>query len=90
MPLFPSLSLFEGGCPYEASRVAAVRRIERWGPETGLDRMDIHQWSTSADCVLELAGCKLERGKERIPRITGGKFTLSVDGKCIDMCIDAS
>ena len=56
--------------------------------ETGLDRANILQGLSCVDCVPDLAGCKLERRKERLPRITGGKFVAMVDGESFATCVD--
>ena len=42
-----------------------------------------------ADCVLDIAGCKLERAKGHLPRDTHGKF-IALAGDCyFAMCIES-
>ena len=42
-----------------------------------------------ADCVLDIAGCKLEWGKKHHPSDTRGKFVVLVGGCYFAMCIDS-
>ena len=88
--MFAVLSLSEGEGFYEDACVSAVIRLEICDPKTGLDRPNHLRGIASAENVLDIAGCKLERGEKPLPRNTTGKFVASAGGCCFAKWIDAA
>ena len=89
-PLFRTLSLFADGRFYEDACVDAARKIEIFERKTGIDRRILPRGLSRAECVRELDGCKIYRGKGRLPRITGGEFLVLTGGRFFAIYIDAS
>ena len=62
-PIFAALSLFECGSFYEDACFAALRVLGICDSKNGIDRRNHLRCIACADCVLDIAGCKLERSK---------------------------
>ena len=84
-----TFSLFKYGDFYDDACVSASRRLGKCISETGIDRENHLRGISRADCVLDVAGCKLERQNGVISREPNGKFIALADDCYFAICMES-